>query len=112
MRTEIYDLSNNLVSRIVQSAILEPDVNKVKKRLLNGEYHTQNIGSAMTQIKITCYVTPDKKDVIDNHFITDEPLKLNKAGQSYTGIITEKSDWKEVVTGKYFEVSFVLAVIP
>jgi hypothetical protein len=111
MRTEIYDLSNNLVSRIVQSTI-EPDVNKITKRLLDGSYHTQNIGSAMTKAKITCYVTPTNKDKIDNLYITDEYVRLFKDGKSYTGRITEKSEWKEIVRGKYFEVSFVLVVNP
>lgn len=110
MRTEIRDLQNNLVSRIVNSSIIDPHVREVHKELLGGGYHIQAIGTAIKKIKIKCYVTPENKEVFDNFRVNGEPIKLLKGTKAYTGLITDKADWGEPIIGKYFEANFVLVV--
>lgn len=95
MITFLYDIQNNLITNLVLTAILNPDIIKVANRLLDGTYHTQTIGDKLNIIDVTCYVTKAKKLVIDNMYVTDEPIKLVKDGKYYIGLMAEKSKWEE-----------------
>lgn len=105
MITFIYNLDGELVTDLVNTAILNPDIIKVKNRLLDGTYHVQNIGSVTTVIDVICYVDKIGKDKIDNHYTTDTPIKLVKEDRFYKGLISDKGDWK-VFSKSLFEISF------
>lgn len=112
MITFLYDITNNLITDLVNSAILNPEIIKIKNRLLDGSYHVQSLGSRSNVIDIICYVDKFGKEKIDNLYIVDEPIKLVKDNKYYIGLISEKSEWGIFSKGKngLYETNFKIAV--
>lgn len=112
MITFLYDIEDNLISDLINTAILEPEIIKIKNKLLDGTYHIQSIGSALTIIGITCYVKKTNKEKIDDLYINDEPVKLTKEGKYYIGLISDKPVWSVFTKGTYglYETKFKIAV--
>jgi len=110
MITKIFDLEDNLITDLVNTAILNPDVIHIKNRLLDGTYHIQTIGEAITVIDCIIYADAVNKAKIDYLYTRGEPVKLDKLDKWYKGIITELGGWKVFVVGELYEVSFKIFV--
>lgn len=108
MITFIYDEEDNLITDLVNTAILTPDIIKVKNRLLDGTYHVQSIGDNINNIDIICYVDKVGKSKLDNHYIIDKPIKLVKEDKYYIGLISE-INWdtfsKDLYEGQFILIS-------
>ena len=109
MITFLYDTNNNLITDLVRSAILNPDIIKVKNRLLDGTFHVQTIGDRLDTIKVACYTDEANKARLDDMYITNEPIKLVKENKFYVGLMDNKAEWTEFTRGLY-ETSFDLVV--
>lgn len=109
MITFLYDKNNSLISNLIHSAILNPDIIKIENRLLDGTYHTQSIGERMDVFFITMYVDEAGKAKFDNLYATQEPVKLIKRNKYYIGNIKEKEEW-EMFSKDLYTTSFHLVV--
>ena len=94
MITSIYNLENELITDIVDSAILNPETIQIKNKLLDGTYHIQTIGIPIIKIDILCYVDRFNKPILDSMYSIGEPIKLILNGKYYIGVIHEKSEWE------------------
>lgn len=112
MITFLYDKNNSLISNLIHSAILNPDIIKVRNKLLDGTYHIQSVGKRVNEINIICYVDKIGKEKMDNLYVTDEPIKLVKEGKFYIGLIFEKSKWEVFSKGTkgLYQTSFKMVV--
>ena len=109
MTITLCDLEGNVITNIVNDAILNPDIIKIKNRLLDGTYHIQTIGNRIDTIKVDCYVDKINKDKIDSMYVIDEPIKLLQENKYYIGLIDDKPDW-ETVSKQLYLASFKLVI--
>lgn len=110
MITFLYDTDDNLITDLVNTAVLNPQIIKVENMLLDGTYHTQSIGERLDIINVICYVDAAGKELIDNMYIQDIPIKLVKLDKYYIGLIKDLEDWKVFVKGQLYGVGFRLTV--
>lgn len=93
----LFDTNGNLITDVVHKSISGLDSIKITNRLLNGEYHIQNVGKVSTVFDIACYVTDSGKQAIDISEATGAPVKLIKNGKYYVGLIKEVPRWDPVI---------------
>jgi len=99
MITFLYETDDTLITDLVNTAILNPDINQIENRLLDGTYNVQSIGDSLDIIEITCYVTKTNKIVIDDINKICGYIKLVKENKYYTGYITKAMPWNVLTKG-------------
>lgn len=109
MITSLFDSNNVLITDRINEAILNPEIMKVTNKLLDGTYHIQTIGQRIDIISIKCYVTRDKKEMLDNAYVINELIRLDQMGRYYNGFITNMSQWV-MLTRNVFEINIELVV--
>lgn len=109
MITFLYDIDDNLITDLVNTAILNPEVIHIKNKLLDGSNHIQTIGTPSKSIDVICYVYEDGKSKLDTKYANGEPIKLVKDNKWYKGLITEYGDWELYAIGLY-QNSFKISV--
>lgn len=110
MITFLYDTEDNLITDLVNTAILNPEAIHIKNKLLDGSNHIQTIGEPSTVIDIICYVNEVNKAKIDLMYCNGEPLKLIKKDKWYKGLITQFGKSKVFAIGELYEMNFKISV--
>jgi hypothetical protein len=99
MISSLYDSSNNLITETLSEVLPHLDSIKIKNRLLNGTYHIQTVGTAITLIDITCTVNETGKQTIDDSEAVCSPITLKRDGKYYKGLILNPPQWNNLIKG-------------
>lgn len=98
MRSKLYR-DDILITDKIAEVLIDPDAIKIRRRLLDGTYHVQSIGSTARNIRLDCYVTEAGKTIIDQAFEEDAHLKLIKDGKYYIGLLIDDPKWNITIKG-------------
>lgn len=97
---------NTPIDCIINQTLPYLDVVKVKKRLLDGNIHKQDIGEPVQMVSVTLYCDFENMELLNELYATSEPLKLTTT-KTYTGTIQEKPSF-EVITRNFYKGTFTL----
>ena len=108
----LYDKYNNLITKLVDSAVSTPDVIEIKNRTLDGKYHIQTIGTSATTLQVQVALTKDQKKIVDDIKRTSDLIKVVFDGEYFIGVIDGKLDPERLKfpDGPMFKMSFTLLV--
>ena len=100
---------NTLITKRIESAVSLPDTIKVEKRLLNGQFHTQIIGTGGTTLNVVVHLSFAQKNLIDEYERTGTPIKVIFDGMYYNGTIKTAPIAERIMRDKFL-VSFTMNV--
>lgn len=108
----IYDKSDNLITKLVDTALSYPDIIEVKNRTLDGQWHIQTIGTGATLLSVKAHLKLNEKNILDNIKRNTDSLKVIFDGKYYVGLIDGKVDYERRKFAEYpmFDASFTLLV--
>lgn len=109
----IYDKNNNLITHLVETALLRLDGIEIKNKTLDGQWHIQTIGTSAMILDVTAHVTLGEKWVIDSIKGSNDQLNIRFDGESYIGIIDEQPTYTRQAfpSGPMFKATFKLLVL-
>jgi hypothetical protein len=109
---KLYDTYGEEIDAVVSKALPRKVANKIVNILLNGQVHTQTIGSARTEVDVVCDLGQASKDKIDNCYCNDEPIEVERYGKYYSGLILEDPHFDVIVGGNnpWYNCQFTIAV--
>ena len=110
--TGLYDNTDTLITKRVQSCIAAPDVLEIEHITLDGQPHIQQIGTAAEIAETSVYLTMAQKLTFDYHKRIGAPLKVIFDGRYYTGLIRGKPNYDRIPSdrGPIFLATFTLLV--
>ena len=97
---------NTPIDCIINQTLPYLDVIKVKKRLLDGNIHKQDIGDPVSTVSVTLYCDLENMELLNELYVSSEPLKLTTT-KTYTGTIKEKPSF-EVITRNFYRGTFTI----
>lgn len=108
----IYDKDNNLITRLVDTALSYPDILEVKNRTLDGQWHIQTIGVGATVLNVKANLKLNEKNIVDAIKRNTDLLKVIFDGKYFIGIIDGKVDYerRKFAAHPMFGASFNLLV--
>lgn len=83
-RTKIELNNQTLTERILQVKKI-PNAMVVQSRLLSGDYHYQTIGKASDDFVVTCELTEEEKERLQDAFLNVEAVSLTWFDKEYVG---------------------------
>jgi hypothetical protein len=101
--------NNVLITKRIESAVSLADTIKVEKRLLNGQFHTQIIGTGATTLNVVVHLSLSQKNLIDNYERTGTPIKVMFDGRYYNGTIKTAPIAERIMRDRFI-VSFTMNV--
>ena len=109
----IYDMENNVITPLVETALPRLDMIEIKNRTLDGQWHIQTIGTAAKILEVTANVTLLGKQTLDTIKSINDQLNVRFDGVSYVGIIDEQISYNRQAfpTGPMFKATFKLLVL-
>jgi len=108
----LYDSSDTLITKLVQTALSKPDVVEVKNRTLDGKWHIQTIGEGGTILDVKANLTLAEKNILDSLKKTSSPVKVIFDDLWYIGPIDGEIDYTRKPFSEYpiFTTSFTMLV--
>lgn len=98
MRTSLYiNATDALVSDKVTMAKPKQETIEVKNRLLDGSWHIQTLGDPAKSFELEFIVCATAQETIDALAADKTPLRLERHGKSYVGIIDGNPDWDQLI---------------
>jgi hypothetical protein len=110
--TGLYDNTDTLITKRVQTCIAAPDVLEIEHRTLDGQYTIDQIGTSAEIADAIVYLTAAQKLIFDYHKRIGAPVKVIFDGRYYTGIIRGRPNYQRIpaTDGPKFETMFTLLV--
>ena len=98
MRTSLFvNATDALISDNVTLAKPRQETTEVKNRLLSGEWHVQTVGDPAHSFELEFVVLATAQEQIDTYAAQKTPLRLERHGKSYVGIIDGNPDWDQLI---------------
>jgi len=98
VRTSLYiNATDALVSNKVTLAKPKQETTEVKNRLLDGSWHIQTVGDPAKSFELEFIVCATAQETIDALAADKTPLRLERHGKSYVGIIDGNPDWDQLI---------------
>lgn len=88
--TRLMTIDNNLISEKITDILISPEIIKVRNQLIDGSYHVQSIGDPHKVINISCDITEQQKTTLENAYIIDKPLRVERDDKYYIGLLQDK----------------------
>lgn len=109
-------VGNKLISENIEQCIEDFKGNRVRHRLLNGDYTVQDIGKVALKLDIVCYVDFEQKKDFDISYINNFLLSIEHEGETLKGYVDEYPKVKEVIDSgdynkKWYSLSFILYTV-
>lgn len=98
--TVLKTVSGTIISNRVRSFLTSKDIIKTRNQLLDGSYHIQTLGDAYKVADVTCNLTYSQKEVLENAYIADEPLRLEADGKYHIGLLQENPQVDSFIANK------------
>jgi hypothetical protein len=98
VRTSLYiNATDALISDKVILAKPRQETSEVKNRLLDGSWHIQTVGDPAKSFELEFIVYATAQETIDALAADKTPLRLERHGKSYVGIIDGNPDWDQLI---------------
>lgn len=109
----IYDKNSNLITYLVETALLRLDTIEIKNKTLDGQWHIQTIGTSAMILDVTAHLTLSEKRTLDLIKSSNDQLNVRFDGESFIGIIDGQPsyDRQAFPIGPMFKVTFNLLVL-
>lgn len=109
----IYDIEDNMISPLVESALPRLDIIEIKNKTLDGQWHIQTIGAPSKILEVTFAVTLSQRKTLDTIKSINDQIKVRFDGDYYIGLIDEPISYTRQAfpTGPMFKGSLKLLVL-
>ena len=107
--SKLFNSIGDEIDVIISQVLPKKVARKIKNELLNGQVQTQTIGTARTELEVTCDGDEVAKEIIEGCYTEDEPIELQRKGKYYIGLIPEAPGYTQI-TSDWYTIKFILAV--
>lgn len=91
------DNNDLLISDAVIYANPRQELTEVVNELLSGSWHIQTVGNPRHLYNIEFIITADRREEVDEYAALKTPLRLERHGQDYIGVIRGNPDWEQEI---------------